>query len=46
MPAGAGAMPYSGGMETRAAGATAWCHCLLGMTLQVVNDGRCPTTQL
>jgi hypothetical protein len=34
-------------METSAAaGASAWCRCLLGMTLLVVNDGRCPTTQL
>jgi len=22
----------------------AWCRCLLGVTLLVVNDGRCQTT--
>jgi hypothetical protein len=27
----------------RASGSsTVWCHCLLGMTLLVVNDAHCP----
>ena len=32
-------------VETQGTGSDgAWCRCLLGMTLLVVNDGRCQTT--
>ena len=38
--------PYAGGvMMPRGDGSDSlWCRCLLGVTLLVVNDGRCQTT--
>lgn len=38
--------PYAGGVTmSRGHGSdSSWCRCLLGVTLLVVNDGRCQTT--
>jgi hypothetical protein len=36
-------MPYHHGVVGTESVGGIWSRCLLGMTLLVVNDGRCPT---